>query len=269
MTTQSFLLLAVFLLVLGAAAWPLGGLLARVADGRNIPGLGWLAAVEKLLYRAAGVQTDEAQRGMGWKAYAIALLVFNLVGTLFVYAVQRMQAWLPLNPQDLPGASPDSSFNTAVSFVANTNWQGYAGEQTMSYLSQMLALTGQNFFGRHRHCRGIRPDPRLRCALRQIDRQLLGRPDPHRAVCAVAVVLPVCSVPGWPGCDPELLRLQGGSPAGAGDLRDTGCYARSSSASPDREHAVDRHGPGRLAGSDQDVGHQRRWLFQRQLRASL
>ena len=146
MTTQSFLLLAVFLLVLVAAAWPLGGLLARVADGRKIPGLGWLAALEKLLYRAAGVPAGETQRGMGWKAYAMALLVFNLVGTLFVYAVQRMQAWLPLNPQGLPGVGPDSSFNTAISFVANTNWQGYAGEQTMSYLSQMLALTGQNFF---------------------------------------------------------------------------------------------------------------------------
>ena len=146
MTTQFFLLLAVFLLVLVAAAWPLGGLLARVADGRKVPGLGWLAALERLLYRAAGISADEAQRGMGWKAYAVALLVFNLVGTLFVYAVQRMQAWLPLNPQGLPGVSPDSSFNTAVSFVANTNWQGYAGEQTMSYLSQMLALAGQNFF---------------------------------------------------------------------------------------------------------------------------
>lgn len=146
MTTQSFLLLAVFLLVLAAAAWPLGALLVRVADGGKIPGLGWLAAVEKLLYRAAGVPADEAQRGMSWKAYVIALLVFNLVGTLFVYAIQRMQAWLPLNPQGLPGVSPDSSFNTAVSFVANTNWQGYAGEQTMSYLSQMLALAGQNFF---------------------------------------------------------------------------------------------------------------------------
>ena len=146
MTTQFFLLLAVFLLVLVAAAWPLGGLLARVADGRNVPGLGSLAAVERLLYRAAGISADEAQRGMGWKAYAVALLVFNLVGTLFVYAVQRLQAWLPLNPQGLPGVSPDSSFNTAVSFVANTNWQGYAGEQTMSYLSQMLALAGQNFF---------------------------------------------------------------------------------------------------------------------------
>jgi K+-transporting ATPase ATPase A chain len=146
MTTQSFLLLAVFLLVLVAAAWPLGGLLARVADGRKVPGMGWLAAVERLLYRAAGIPAGEAQRGMGWKTYAIALLVFNLAGTLFVYAVQRLQAWLPLNPQGLPGVSPDSSFNTAVSFVANTNWQGYAGEQTMSYLSQMLALAGQNFF---------------------------------------------------------------------------------------------------------------------------
>jgi K+-transporting ATPase ATPase A chain len=145
MTTQSFLLLAVFLMVLLAVAWPVGQLLARVADGRKIPGLGWLGAVEKLLYRAAGVPLDPGKQGMGWKAYAMALLAFNTLGALFVYAVQRMQAWLPLNPQGLGNISPDSSFNTAVSFVANTNWQGYAGEQTMSYLSQMLALTGQNF----------------------------------------------------------------------------------------------------------------------------
>ncbi|MCE3263817.1 MAG: kdpA [Pseudoduganella sp.] len=145
MTTQSILLLAAFLLVLLAAAWPLGGFLARVADGRAIPGLGWLYALEQRLYRAAGVTGDEAQRGMGWKHYAMALLVFNLLGTLFVYAVQRLQGWLPLNPQGLPGMGPDSSFNTAISFVANTNWQGYAGEQTMSYLSQMVALSGQNF----------------------------------------------------------------------------------------------------------------------------
>ena len=82
---------------------------------------------------------------MGWKRYAVALLVFNTVGALFVYAVQRLQAWLPLNPQGLPNVGPDSSFNTAVSFVANTNWQGYGGESTMSYLTQMLALTVQNF----------------------------------------------------------------------------------------------------------------------------
>lgn len=145
MTTQSLLLLAAFLVLLLAMAWPLGGLLARVADGRAIPGLGWLARVEKLLYRAAGVPLDTDKQGMGWKAYALALLVFNGVGALFVYGVQRLQAWLPLNPQGLGNVSPDSSFNTAISFVANTNWQGYVGEQTMSYLSQMVALSGQNF----------------------------------------------------------------------------------------------------------------------------
>lgn len=146
MTTQSFLLLAVFLVVLIAAAWPMGGWLARVADGRRVPGLGWLGAVEKLLYRAAGVPLGAEKQGMGWKAYAVALLAFNGLGVLFVYAVQRLQQWLPLNPQGLANISPDSSFNTAVSFVSNTNWQGYVGEQTMSYLSQMLALAQQNFF---------------------------------------------------------------------------------------------------------------------------
>ena len=83
---------------------------------------------------------------MGWKGYALALIVFNTLGALAVYLVQRIQVWLPLNPQALANVSADSSFNTAVSFVTNTNWQGYVGEATMSYLTQMLALTGQNFF---------------------------------------------------------------------------------------------------------------------------
>jgi len=146
MSTQSFLLLAVFMVVLIAAAWPLGGWLARVADGRKVPGLGWLGGVERLLYRAAGVPLDTEKQGMGWKAYAVALLAFNGLGVLFVYSVQRVQQWLPLNPQGLANISPDSSLNTAVSFVSNTNWQGYMGEQAMSYLSQMLALAPQNFF---------------------------------------------------------------------------------------------------------------------------
>jgi K+-transporting ATPase ATPase A chain len=83
---------------------------------------------------------------MDWKAYALALLAFNALGTLVVYLLQRVQAWLPLNPQGIANVSPDSAFNTAVSFVSNTNWQGYSGEQAMSYLTQMLALTCQNFF---------------------------------------------------------------------------------------------------------------------------
>jgi len=143
MTTQSMLLLAAFLLVLLALAWPLGLFLAHVAGRGTVPGLAWLAPAERLLVRAAGPAATEDQ---GWRGYAVALLLFNGAGALFTYAVQRLQGVLPLNPQALPGVSPDSSFNTAVSFVANTNWQGYAGEQTMSYLTQMLVLAGQNFF---------------------------------------------------------------------------------------------------------------------------
>ncbi|WP_338767020.1 potassium-transporting ATPase subunit KdpA [Massilia sp. METH4] len=141
MTAQSLTLLAVFLAVLLALAWPLGAYLARVGDA-DVPvrRLGWLHGAERGLYRLAGVHGAQ-----DWKAYAIALVVFNTLGTLFVYGVQRLQAWLPLNPQGLGNVNPDSSFNTAVSFVANTNWQGYAGEQTMSYLTQMVALAGQNF----------------------------------------------------------------------------------------------------------------------------
>jgi K+-transporting ATPase ATPase A chain len=134
---------ALFFVLVLAASWPLGTLLARVAEGGRVRGFGWLYRVEALLYRAAGVTADA---GMDWKAYTLALLAFNALGTLVVYLLQRVQAWLPLNPQDLSNVSPDSAFNTAVSFVSNTNWQGYSGEQAMSYLTQMLALTCQNFF---------------------------------------------------------------------------------------------------------------------------
>lgn len=147
MTLQSTILLVVFLAAVIGLAYPLGILLARVGDGGAIPGMGWIAKIEALLYRAAGIAgKDGKPEGQNWKAYAIALLAFNGIGALAVYALQRLQAFLPLNPQGLANVSPDSSFNTAVSFVANTNWQGYSGEQTMSYLTQMLALTGQNFF---------------------------------------------------------------------------------------------------------------------------
>jgi K+-transporting ATPase ATPase A chain len=143
MTSQAIVLLVVFLAVLLVLAWPMGTFLAKVGDGSRMRGWGWMAAVEKALYRLAGVNPEA---GMNWKTYTVALLVFNTLGGLFVYAMQRVQAWLPLNPQAFANISPDSSFNTAVSFISNTNWQGYSGEATMSYLTQMLALTGQNFF---------------------------------------------------------------------------------------------------------------------------
>jgi len=136
-------LLAVFLLVLLLLGYPLGLFMARVADSAAVPGMRWMGKVEALLYRAAGDGSTAAQ---GWKAYALALLAFNGVGALAVYALQRVQGRLPLNPEGMPDVGADSSFNTAVSFVANTNWQGYSGEQTMSILTQMLGLACQNFF---------------------------------------------------------------------------------------------------------------------------
>jgi len=139
MTNLAWANLALYLLVTLLLAWPLSRWVTALAQGR-VPS--WLAAIERPLFRLCGIKPDE---GMGWKQYAIALLVFNFIGVLAVYALQRLQGVLPLNPQAMPAISPDSAFNTAISFVANTNWQGYGGESTMSYLTQMLALTVQNF----------------------------------------------------------------------------------------------------------------------------
>ena len=133
---------ALYIAVLLALAKPLGELMARVFQGERTflhPALGWL---ERLTYKASGV--DPAQE-MRWTQYAVACLIFNLVGLVAVYALQRLQHVLPLNPAGLGAVSPDSSWNTAVSFATNTNWQGYGGESTMSYLTQMLALAVQNF----------------------------------------------------------------------------------------------------------------------------
>ncbi|NML44220.1 potassium-transporting ATPase subunit KdpA [Ramlibacter sp. G-1-2-2] len=132
-------LLALFLALVLAAGWPLGRWMAALLEGR-LPR--WMQRVEAPLYRLAGT---DPQRSMRWTHYAYALLAFNALGALVVYALQRLQLWLPLNPAGLAAVSPDSSFNTALSFVTNTNWQGYGGESTMGYLVQMLALAAQNF----------------------------------------------------------------------------------------------------------------------------
>jgi potassium-transporting ATPase potassium-binding subunit len=142
MTTNGALQLVLYVVVLLALAQPLGAYMARVYEGRPIGLdriLGWL---ERLTYRLCGVCDGDE---MGWKAYAVAMLLFNFVGFLAVYLFQRLQGVLPFNPQGLGAVTPDSSFNTAVSFATNTNWQGYGGETTMSYLTQMAALTVQNF----------------------------------------------------------------------------------------------------------------------------
>ncbi|WP_375184239.1 potassium-transporting ATPase subunit KdpA [Aquabacterium sp.] len=131
--------LALFMGLLLLLAWPLAKWLVAVCEGR-LPRV--MVAVEGPLYKLAGVRPEQGQH---WKQYAVALLLFNFLGLMAVYALQRFQDLLPLNPQGMPAVTADSAFNTAVSFVTNTNWQGYAGEATMSYLTQMLALTVQNF----------------------------------------------------------------------------------------------------------------------------
>ena len=142
MTSTSLALIALFLVVVLLCVKPVGLYITNVMEGQPIWPLRLGVRFEALIYRVCGV--DPAAE-MGWKKYAIALLVFNGLGALAVYALQRMQLWLPLNPQQFPNVSADSSFNTAVSFITNTNWQGYSGEATMSYLTQMVGLAVQNF----------------------------------------------------------------------------------------------------------------------------
>jgi K+-transporting ATPase ATPase A chain len=138
MSNHAWILLGLFLVVLLLTVKPMGTYIANVMEGRfRLAG-----KIESPIYRLCGIRQDEE---MGWLKYAFAILLFNALGVFVVYALQRLQADLPLNPQALANISPDSAFNTALSFVTNTNWQGYGGESTMSYLTQMLALAVQNF----------------------------------------------------------------------------------------------------------------------------
>jgi potassium-transporting ATPase potassium-binding subunit len=142
MTSATLGYFALYFAVLLVCIKPLGLYMANVMEGRDIWPLRIGRPVESLLYRLSG--TDPTTE-MGWKQYTIALLLFNTLGAVVVYALQRLQLWLPLNPQQFANVSTDSSFNTAVSFITNTNWQGYSGEVTMSYLTQMAGLAVQNF----------------------------------------------------------------------------------------------------------------------------
>jgi potassium-transporting ATPase potassium-binding subunit len=141
-TPSAAVQIALYVAVLLLLAMPLGSYMARVYGGRA-PGLERvLGPLEHLIYRLAGIRPDAEQE---WTAYAGALLAFNLLGLLMLYALARLQALLPLNPERLGTVAPDSAFNTAVSFATNTNWQSYGGETTMSYLTQMAGLGVQNF----------------------------------------------------------------------------------------------------------------------------
>jgi len=142
MTAGGLVQLGLYVAVLLALVKPLGWYMARVYEGRPCGLDRVLGPVERLLYRLAGVRADDEMR---WTTYAWALLLFNGLGLAAVFALQMLQSALPLNPQQFGGVKPDLAFNTAASFVTNTNWQSYSGETTLSYFTQMLGLTVQNF----------------------------------------------------------------------------------------------------------------------------
>ena len=138
MTSNTFYTLAVFAIVLLIITKPIGLWLTPIAQGRAP------AVVDAIDRRLISVLAPSG-REESWQRYAVSLLTFNTLGRIFLYVLQRIQGWLPLNPQGFEGVAPDQAFNTAVSFVTNTNWQSYGGEMTMSYLTQMLGMGVQNF----------------------------------------------------------------------------------------------------------------------------
>lgn len=142
MTKPGFLQIAFYIFFLILLVKPLGWYMARVYKGQSCGLDTILGPIENIIYKLCGIHPQEE---MEWKTYLYAMLTFNMLGLLLAYLLQRFQFYLPLNPQHFTAPSPDLAFNTAVSFVTNTNWQAYSGETTMSYLTQMLALTVQNF----------------------------------------------------------------------------------------------------------------------------
>src|SRR5277367_5966174 len=142
MTFNGWLQIALYCVLLLLLTKPLGGYMTRVFNGERTPLSPVLGPLERGLYRLCGVDETQEQH---WITYAVAMLAFTFAGFIVLYGLQRLQAVLPFNPQGLDPVSPDLAFNTSVSFMTNTNWQSYVPETTMSYLTQMIALTVHNF----------------------------------------------------------------------------------------------------------------------------
>jgi hypothetical protein len=236
-----------------------------LADTSPLQGVaGW---AERSLYRPAGIDPSHE---MTWPRYAVALLSFNAIGILFVYAVQRLQLWLPLNPQHFANISPDSAFNTAVSFGTNTDWQGYAGESSMSYFTQMLVLTVQNFLSA---ATGIAVAFALIRGFARHSAKAIGNFWVDLTRSTVFLLLPLSLLL-------SIALMSQGVIQNFSAYRDVttvepltydnsaqGCPGKAPDRIGDDPDAVARHGSGRLAGGNQDDRHQRRRLLQRELGA--
>ena len=142
MTTNGWLQILFFLAVVLAITKPLGAFMAKVFNREKTLLDFALRPIERLLYKICGVRED---REMHWTEYGTAMLLFSAAGMVLLYAIERLQFYLPFNPQAMTAVAPDLAFNTAASFTTNTNWQAYAGESTMSYFTQMAGLAFHNF----------------------------------------------------------------------------------------------------------------------------
>jgi len=275
MTANGLLQIVLYVVVLLALAKPLGAYMAVSTRTAVLPrrALGWL---ERLIYRGAGVRPAEE---MGWKTYAASMLIFNLFGLLAVYLLQRLQGVLPLNPR--PGRGLERLLvQHGRELATNTNWQGYGGESTMSYLTQMLALTVPELpVGRHRHGGPDRAHPGLRAALGRHHRQLLGRHDADHALHPAAAVLRAGARARLPGDDADLRPVRQGHGGAVDPVRRAGHRqgrqagaGRQGPAHDEEGHAGragHRRRARRLADRHQAAGHERRRLLQRELGASV
>ncbi|WP_407519973.1 potassium-transporting ATPase subunit KdpA [Methylobacterium oryzisoli] len=188
MTLNGWIQIALFSAVVLALVKPLGWYMTRVFTGERTFLSPVLGPVERGLYRAAGI---DARHEQTWRGYGLALLLFHLLGFVLLYAVLRLQAALPLNPAGMAAVAPDLAFNTAASFVTNTNWQNYGGESTLSYLSQMLGLTPQNFLSA---ATGIALAVALIRGLSRASARTVGSFYVDLTRCTLYVLLPLCVV---------------------------------------------------------------------------
>lgn len=188
MTLSGWLQIALFCAIVLALVKPLGLYMTRVFTGASPPLSPVLRPLERGLYRLAGIDETHEQH---WLAYAGAMLVFHAAGFVLLYGILRLQGLLPLNPADQSAVAPDLAFNTAASFVTNTNWQNYGGESTLSYLSQMLGLTHQNFLSA---ATGIALAVALIRGFARASARTVGSFWVDLTRCTLYVLLPLCIV---------------------------------------------------------------------------
>ncbi len=248
MTVIGWIQILLYCAIVVALVKPLGWYMTRVFNGERTFLSPVLRPVEAGLYWIGGVDEKREQH---WLTYTVAMLLFHVGGFLIIYGVMRLQAVLPFNPAGQSAVAEDLSFNTAISFITNTNWQNYGGESTLSYLVADAGPDAPELpVGRDRHRAGGGADPRLLALLGAHHRQFLGRCDALHALCAAADLRRLHAVPGLAGHPADARRLCRRHHAG-------------------RRQADHRGRPGRLAGRDQDARHQWRRLLQRQCRASV